>query len=126
MGGITLGCQAWSIHVGDAHWQTMVFTVLCLAQLGHVMAIRSETQSLFKQGVMSNRFLFFSVVFTFVMQMATIYVPFLNPIFKTQPLTATELGITLALSCVIFVVVEIEKFVKRRFQNAHDRAFDHL
>jgi Ca2+-transporting ATPase len=60
------------------------------------------------------------------MQMATIYVPFLNPIFKTQPLTATELGITLALSCVIFVVVEIEKFVKRRFQNAHDRAFDHL
>jgi len=46
--------------------------------------------------------------------MATIYVPALNPIFKTQPLTIGELGLTLAMSAVVFVAVEIEKFFKRR------------
>ena len=38
-------------HDGSAHWQTMVFTVLTLAQLAHVMAIRSERESLFRQGL---------------------------------------------------------------------------
>jgi len=33
----------------------MVFTVLCLSQMGHVLAIRSETESLFSQGLLSNR-----------------------------------------------------------------------
>jgi Ca2+-transporting ATPase len=46
--------------------------------------------------------------------MATIYVPFLNPIFKTEPLTLGELGLTLAMSTVVFVAVEIEKYFKRR------------
>ena len=45
--------------------------------------------------------------------MATIYVPVLNPIFKTVPLTAGELVITLLLSTVVFLAVEIEKAIKR-------------
>jgi Ca2+-transporting ATPase len=46
--------------------------------------------------------------------MATIYVPALNPIFHTEPLTAVELGICLLLSGVVFVAVEIEKALTRR------------
>ncbi|MBI5286727.1 MAG: cation-translocating P-type ATPase, partial [Deltaproteobacteria bacterium] len=38
MGGVTLFTQAWSIRTGHSHWQTMVFTVLCLSQFGHVLA----------------------------------------------------------------------------------------
>jgi Ca2+-transporting ATPase len=51
---------------------------------------------------------------TFVLQMATIYVPQLNSIFKTTPLTFGQLAVTLALSTVIFFAVELEKLVKRR------------
>ena len=114
MGGVTLSLQAWAIHIGDAHWQTMVFTVLCLTQLGHVMAIRSEKESLFSQGIFTNKPLFLSVLITLVLQLATIYVPFLNPIFKTQPLTPVELAFVLLLSSVVFIAVEIEKMIKRR------------
>ena len=42
----------------------MVFTVLCFTQLGHVLAIRSERESLFTQGVFSNKPLFGAVVLT--------------------------------------------------------------
>jgi Ca2+-transporting ATPase len=114
MAGIVLFVQAWSIRTEHAHWQTMVFTVLSLTQLGHVLAIRSEKESLFRIGLFSNKFLIGAVVLTFILQMATIYVPALNPIFKTEPLTLPELAFTLILSSVIFFAVEIEKLFKRR------------
>jgi Ca2+-transporting ATPase len=114
MGAVVLFVQAWSLQTGHAHWQTMVFTVLCLTQLGHVLAIRSEKQSLFKIGLFSNMYLFGAVAFTFLAQMAVIYVPFFNPIFKTQPLNPDELLIALGLSSIVFIAVEIEKYFKRR------------
>jgi Ca2+-transporting ATPase len=86
MGGISVFTQAWSIRGADAHWQTMVFTVLCLSQMGNALAIRSEKESLFNIGLFSNKPLLGAVLLTFALQMATIYVPFLQPIFKTGPL----------------------------------------
>jgi len=114
MGAVCLFTQAWSLKTGHAHWQTMVFTVLCLSQMGHVLAIRSARESLFSQGIFSNKPLVGAFLVTFILQMATIYVPPLNPIFKTEPLSLQELMLTLALSSVVFLAVEIEKFIKRR------------
>ncbi|MCC6472262.1 MAG: cation-transporting P-type ATPase, partial [Burkholderiales bacterium] len=114
MGAACLFTQAWSIGTGTGHWQTMVFTVLTLSQLGHALAIRSERESLFTQGPWSNRPLALAVVLTFALQMATIYVPWLNPIFRTEPLSAGELLFCLAMSTVVFAGVEIEKWLVRR------------
>ncbi len=114
MGGVTLFTQAWFLKTGHDGWQTMVFTVLCLSQMGHVLAIRSERESLFSQGLLTNRPLVWAFLLTFGLQMATIYVPQLNPIFRTTPLTLLELGVTLALSSVVFLAVEVEKLFKRR------------
>jgi len=114
MGGVSLLTQAWAIHSGSAHWQSMVFTVLTLSQLGHVLAIRSERESLFSQGVLSNRVLIIALLFTFALQMAVLYVPWLNPVFKTEPLGLGELAACLALSSVVFIGVEIEKALVRR------------
>ena len=114
MGGISIITQAWSIHTGSAHWQTMVFTVLCLSQMGHVLAIRSEKESLFKIGFFSNRLLLAAVALTFALQMATIYVPFLQPIFKTEALSLDELMLCIVLSTVVFFAVEIEKWLVRK------------
>ena len=55
MAALALGTQAWAIHIGDAHWQSMTFTVLTLSQIAHVLAIRSERESLFRQGLLSNK-----------------------------------------------------------------------
>jgi Ca2+-transporting ATPase len=112
--GVSLFAQAWAIHFGSAHWQTMVFTVLTLSQMAHVLAIRSERDSLLRQGLLSNLPLLGAVGLTFVLQMATVYLPFLNTVFNTAPLSAGELGFCLLLSVVVFVIVELEKLLVRK------------
>jgi Ca2+-transporting ATPase len=114
MGAVCLLLQAWSIHRSGAHWQTMVFTVLCLSQLGHALAIRSERDSTFRLGFWSNPLLMATVVLTLGLQLATIYVPALNPVFKTAPLDWDELALCLVLSTAVFFAVEAEKWLVRR------------
>lgn len=114
MGGVSIFSQAWSIKSGNPNWQTIVFTVLCLSQLGNVLALRSERESVFSQGLFSNKPLFGAFILTFLLQMATIYIPFLNPIFKTNPLSLNELFFTLGLSSIVFIAVEFEKLIKRK------------
>jgi len=112
MGVVTLGMQAWAIHNQETHWQTMAFTVLCFSQLGHVMAIRSDWKSIFKLGIFSNKSMLGAIIITVILQLMIIYMPFLNLIFKTQPLTYLELAITLAVSSIVFWAVEMEKWIK--------------
>lgn len=114
MGITTLGIQYWAINSENSHWQTMAFTVLCFSQMGHVMAIRSERESLFKIGLFSNKPLLGALFLTVILQLILIYVPFFNTIFKTQPLSIYELAITIVVSSVIFWAVEIEKWIFRK------------
>ncbi|MFZ4544962.1 MAG: cation-translocating P-type ATPase [Saprospiraceae bacterium] len=118
MAGITLGVQAWSLYHNLAHWQTMVFTVLSVAQLGHVLAVRSDRTFLYQQGLFSNVTLISSVIITFLLQLGVIYLPFMNEIFKTQPLTLEELGICIGAAIVLFHAVEFEKWIKKTFRKA--------
>lgn len=113
MGLVTIGLQAYAIHNGNFHWQTMTFSVLCFSQMGHVISIRSERDSLFKIGLFSNMPLLGALILTISLQLTIIYVPFFNTIFKTQPLTFNELTLTILTSSIVFIAVEIEKYIKR-------------
>jgi Ca2+-transporting ATPase len=114
IGGVSIFTQGWAISHGLAHWQTMTFTTLTVAQLVHSMVIRSETESLFTIGLLSNKSLLGAVLLTLVLQLAVIYSPLLQPIFKTQALTSGELAFCLVMSGIIFVAVEMEKWLVRR------------
>ncbi|HEY6506291.1 MAG TPA: cation-translocating P-type ATPase [Chitinophagaceae bacterium] len=116
MAGVTLGIQAWAINNNNSHWQTMVFTVLSLTQLGHVLAIRSEREFLYKQGLFSNWPLLSVVFLTFLLQLAVIYLPVANDLLKTQPLQLNELLICIGASTIVFHAVEIEKWVKQKIK----------
>jgi P-type Ca2+ transporter type 2C len=119
MAGIALLTQISAVHLGSQHWQTMVFTVLTLSQMANVLAIRSERDSLFQQGLLSNLPLLGAVLITVALQIMIIYVPSLNPIFKTAPLTVPELTACVFLSSVVFVIIELEKWVARRGLSYH-------
>ncbi len=113
IGGVSIFTQAWAINHGLAHWQTMTFTTLTVAQLVHSMVIRSETESLFTIGVFSNKSLLGAVLLTVMLQLAVIYLPPLQVIFKTQALSAGELAFCFAMSGIIFIAVELEKWLVR-------------
>lgn len=119
MAALTLGVQAWAINTENTHWQTMVFTVLSLAQLAHVFAIRSDYEFIHKKGFFSNKMLLAAVLVTFVLQLGVIYLPFANKLFKTQPLTFFELLICIVISVLVFHAVEFEKWVKMKFRKNH-------
>jgi Ca2+-transporting ATPase len=114
MAALSIATEAWATRIAMVGWQTLVFTVLCFSQLGHVLAIRSERASLFTQGLLSNRPLLASVVLTAGLLLATIYAPALNGAFKTHPLSAIQLAAAVGISSVTFWAVEVEKWVKRR------------
>lgn len=114
IGGLCLAVQAWALATGHAHWQTMVFTVLTFAQMAHVLAIRSESEPLWRQGLGSNAPLLGAVLLTLALQLATIYVPWLQPIFKTEALDAGELAICFGAAALVYLVAEAEKAWRKR------------
>ena len=114
MAFLSLGVGYWHWQDGDSNWQTLLFTTLTLSQMAHVMAIRSERRSLFNIGLMSNKSLLGAVSLTVLLQLALLYVPFLQAVFKTRALSLQDLALTLAMSSVIFIAVEFEKWILER------------
>ncbi|MDJ0665173.1 MAG: cation-translocating P-type ATPase [Acidimicrobiia bacterium] len=103
-----------SANPDDKTWQTMIFTVLTLSQMGHAMAVRSDRDSLFTQGLRSNKPLLGAVLITFVLQIMVVYWGPLQRVFGTEPLSVLNLLIALGVATVVFWAVEIEKLVGRR------------
>jgi P-type Ca2+ transporter type 2C len=98
----------------EDHHRTMVFTVLALGQMAHCLAIRSEIDSLFRQGLRSNLWVLGAVSATVALQLAVVYAPPLQAVLHTHPLSADELLVALGLSAVVFAGVELEKLFRRR------------
>lgn len=115
--GMLIGLVCLSVHYyalqnAVTHSQTMVFTTLSFCQLAHVFAIRSERFFLFSKGLFTNMYVVYAVAVSFLFQMAIIYLPWLNGIFKTQPLSWQELLLTISAALIIFHAVELEKFFR--------------
>jgi len=121
MGIISLGIgYVYWLDDPQGVWQTMIFTTLVLAQMGNAMAIRSNTESVFKIGFFSNRLMNIAIAVTFLLQLVLIYVPLFQRFFNTKPLTLRDLIIALLISLVVFFAVEIEKWI-RRVRNRRQR-----
>jgi len=114
MASLALLGLAWDFNVGESGWQTLVFTTLVFAQLAHVMAIRSERESLFSIGLFSNAPLAWIVAGSVAVQLAIVYTPTGNEWFNVKPLAPLELAVAVGAAIVIVLVVELEKALVRR------------
>lgn len=97
-------------------WQTMVFTALVIGRMSIVMSVRSFLDSVFKIGFFTNKPLIFSVLLTVGLQLLIVYIPQMNVIFKTEPLSLKELFYTFALASIVLIGTELEKFIKKTKQ----------
>jgi P-type Ca2+ transporter type 2C len=121
---LTIAMMSWAYgythapgHEGDPNaWKTMVFTTLCLAQMGHAIAIRSNTQLTIELNPFTNLFVWGAVIVTTIMQLMLIYVAPLRAFFGTQYLTPFELLVCFGFSALMFVWIEMEKVFVRLYK----------
>ncbi|MEG4443186.1 cation-transporting P-type ATPase [Microcoleus sp. AT9_B5] len=122
---LTIAMMSWAYgyttnpnHVGDPNaWKTMVFTTLCLAQMGHAIAIRSNTQLTIELNPLSNVFVWGAVIVTTALQLMLIYVPPLRAFFGTHYLSPFELMVCFGFSALMFVWIEMEKLFLRFYKS---------
>jgi Ca2+-transporting ATPase len=114
---IVITLMVWAARAG-LPWQTMVFTTLCLAQMGHALSARSD-RPLIQMAPFSNPWLIWAVVLTSGLQMLLLYVPWLAKFFGTTPLTLNELLVCVGVSAVFFVYLELEKIWRLWRRSAH-------
>jgi Ca2+-transporting ATPase len=115
---IVIGLMLYaSVHSRD-HWKTMVFTTLCLAQMGHALSARSDLP-LIQVPPFSNPWLLWAVVLTSGLQLLLLYVPALAKFFGTQPLSGHELMICVAFSLLLFLYLELEKIWRQWRRGLH-------
>jgi len=92
----------------DAPWETMVFTTLCLAQMGHALSARSDLP-LIQVAPFSNPWLIWAVLLTSGLQLLLLYVPVLSRFFGTTALSGHDLLICVGFSLLLFLYLELEK-----------------
>ncbi len=105
------------LHDKDV-FHTCVFTTLVLTQLFHSYNFRFEDKGIFRKGIFENKILNLSILGSILLQVALIYVPFLQRIFSTTSLNAYQWLMVLASSIVPVILInlinEIMYYVKRR------------
>lgn len=94
--------------------RTVALTTMVFFQFYQAFNCRSETQSIFRMSPISNPFLFFSMIAAFLAQLAVIYVPALQWVFRTEPLSINEWLRIGLVTITIVIVVEIDKLIRRR------------
>jgi Ca2+-transporting ATPase len=103
----------WFAVRHDMPWQTMLFTSLVLGRMAVALGVRSGTASFFTTGVRGNMALLGAIILTGALQLLIVYVPVMQPVFKTQQLSGQELGITILLAFVPLLIIEAVKLIKR-------------
>lgn len=96
--------------------RTAALTTMVFFQFFHVFNSRSETRSVFTMNPLKNKFLFVTAIGAFLAQLAFIYLPTMQFIFKTEPLPLEAwIPIILTASTVV-AAMEIDKLIRRRVQ----------
>ena len=105
---MTIALMLWAARHEGMPWQTMVFTTLCLAQMGHALSARSDLP-LLQVAPFSNPWLIWAVLLTTGLQLLLLYVPALSSFFGTTALSSTDLGVCVGFSLLFFLYLELEK-----------------
>ena len=126
IGGLTLlafafGCGFDFASVADAEGnitqsgaiaQTMAFAVLGLSELVHVFNLRSNKESIFKVGLLTNKILLGAIAISASLMLLVLNIPILEGIFEVSKLNLEQVGIVALLSFAPLLIVEIFKLLK--------------
>ncbi|MFD6030248.1 cation-translocating P-type ATPase [Cellulosimicrobium funkei] len=106
--------RAQGVPLAEA--QTTAVTMLALGQLAYLFNCRFLDQSsLTLDVVRGNRVVWVSAATLLALQAVFVYAPFMHSWFDSAPIALAEWGKTLGLALVVFLLVEVIKWVGRRW-----------
>lgn len=94
--------------------RTVALTTMVFFQFYQALNCRSESRSIFRMSPLSNPLLFFSMIAAFFAQLAVLYAPPLQWIFRTEPISANDWLQIILVSTTVIIAVEIDKWVRRK------------
>ncbi|RFB18317.1 cation-translocating P-type ATPase [Bacillus sp. HNG] len=97
------------------HAQTMAFITLSVSQLFHSLNLRSRRKSIFKVGLLTNKYLIAAICVGIAIQVGLVYIPFFNNVFGIHFLTINDWLLILGLSIIPIIGNEFAKAWKRIF-----------
>lgn len=92
----------------------MAFAVLCLTRLVHGFNCKSDSPVWFRRTMWNNKQLIGAFLIGCVLLSAVLFIPFLQPVFKTVPLTAVEIIAVYGLPVAAFAVIQALKSLRER------------
>ena len=96
-----------------AHARGYVLALMVFIQNMHVLNCRSESKSVFENGVKQNKFVLFTIIGTIILQMIVMEVPVLSKFLQTYDVPNLHLVILFMLSLPIIFVMEMYKYSKK-------------
>ncbi len=106
--------RAQGVPLAEA--QTTAVTMLALGQLAYLFNCRSlDRSSLTLDVLRGNRVVWVSAATLLALQAVFVYAPFMHSWFDSAPIALAEWGKTLGLALVVFLLVEVIKWVGRRW-----------
>ena len=93
---------------------TVTLHTIVILQLFYLFNCRSERNFAFNKDFFANKAVWVVSSFLIVLQIAIIYVPFMNTIFGTAPISINYWLIAILMGMAILIIVEIEKAITKK------------
>lgn len=94
--------------------RTVAVNSLVAGQLFYLLNCRKMRNHPFKKDFFNNKVVLIAIIALIILQVVFTYVPFMNDIFATAPVTGTLLFYPLIVGIAVFLIVELEKYVRRK------------
>ncbi len=113
IGGMTLAMFKYmqSLDVSVEFARTVAVNTLVAGQLFYLFNCRKIKELSIGKGFFANKYAFIAAAGLIVLQLLFVYVPFMNTLFGTEAIEAGYWLYPLAAGLVVFIVVELEKFI---------------
>ena len=115
--GGSLSLYLWETMNGSSVelGRTVVVNVLVMFEIVYLFNCRYLVASACsRQGLLDNRYVLLAVGLLLVLQLLFTYLPVMQQLFGTTALDVTAWGRIIAISLLLFLIIELEKYLLRR------------
>lgn len=112
----SFGLFEWELRQGSsvAVARTCAVNVFVFVEIFYLFNCRSLRHTMFRIGLFSNRWVLGGVGLMVLLQLLFTYLPVMNTAFGSQPIGLREWGIIVSASLVVYIIIEVEKYARRR------------